>query len=417
MHHFNYKNNELYCEDVPVAGIAEKTGTPFYLYSHATLTRHFKAFDKAFADVNHIICYSAKANTTSAILKLFSSMGSGLDVVSGGELYRGLANGMSADKIVYSGVGKTTEEIDYAINSGILMFNVESFEELEVINMSAGELGKKAPVSLRVNPNVDAKTHPYISTGLKKNKFGIGKESVIDAYKAAHAFDNVEVVGIDFHIGSQITQTGPFVEAMKSILGLATELKDLGINVKYVDVGGGLGINYKDETPPEPDEYAKAICQVIGDFPITVILEPGRAMVGNAGIMVTRVLYLKQGSTKTFVVVDAGMNDLVRPSIYDAYHEIKPVSVREGETVAGDVVGPICESTDFLAKDREIGVVQQGDLLAVMSSGAYGFTMSSNYNSRPRACEIMVRGDAYEVVRARETMEDLMKGESTPDFL
>ncbi len=417
MHHFNYKNNDLYCEDTPVSQIAEKVGTPFYLYSHATLIRHYEAFDKAFSGVDHLICYSAKANTTSAILSLLSGMGSGLDVVSGGELYRGLANGMSANKIVYSGVGKTVEEIDYAINSGILMFNVESFEELVVIDARAKELGKRAPISLRVNPNVDAKTHPYISTGLKKNKFGIGKEAVLDAYKAANGMESVDVVGIDFHIGSQITQIGPFVEAMNSIVGLARDLKEMGINVKYIDVGGGLGINYNDETPPEPDEYAKAICEVIGDLPITVVMEPGRAMVGNAGIMVTKVLYLKEGSTKKFVIVDAGMNDLVRPSIYDAYHEIRPVVIHDGETITGDVVGPICESTDFLAKDREIGAINQGDLLAVMSAGAYGFTMSSSYNSRPRVCEVMVRGDSFEVIRARETMEDLMKGESVPDFL
>lgn len=418
MHHFQYQDNALFCENVSIASIAEKVGTPFYLYSHATLSRHFTAFNKAFSDVDHLICYSAKANSNSAILKLFSNMGGGLDVVSGGELFRGLEAGILAKKIVYSGVGKTIDEIDYAIKSGILMFNVESFEELNVINSRALELGKKAPVSLRVNPNVDAKTHPYISTGLKKNKFGIGKETVIDTYKAAHALDAVEVKGIDFHIGSQITQTGPFVEAVKSIVKLARELDQLGIKIKYLDIGGGLGITYKDELPPEPDEYATAIKKVIADFPLTIIAEPGRAIVGNAGILVTRVLYMKQGATKKFVIVDAGMNDLVRPSIYDAFHEIKPVQVyKKGEVIFGDVVGPICESTDFLAKDREIGVVKSGDILAVMSAGAYGFTMSSNYNSRPRACEVMVSKNSFEIVRARETREDMIRGESIPDFL
>ena len=367
--------------------------------------------------MDHIICYSAKANTNGAILKLFASMGSGLDVVSGGELHRGLAAGIPAGKIAYAGVGKTPDEIDFAINSGILMFNVESFEELQAINARAKALGKKAPISLRVNPNVDAKTHPYISTGMKKNKFGIAKEAVLDAYKAANALDATDVVGIDFHIGSQITQVGPFVEAMESVKALATDLKGLGINIKYLDVGGGLGINYKDEAPPQPDEYAQAICKVIADFPITVVLEPGRAMVGNAGIMITRILYLKKGATKNFIIVDAGMNDLVRPSIYDAYHLIQPVNKHNGESITGDVVGPICESTDFLAKDREIGAVTSGDLLAVMSSGAYGFAMSSNYNSRPRACEVMVKGQAFEVIRARESYEDLTRGEKIPTFL
>ncbi len=417
MHHFKYQDKDLYCEDVPVADIAAKVGTPFFLYSHATLTRHFQAFDKAFEGVDHLICYSAKANTNGAILKHFANMGSGLDVVSGGELHRGLAAGVPAGKIAYAGVGKTQDEIDFALNSGIMMFNVESFEELEAINARAKALGKRAPISLRVNPNVDAKTHPYISTGMKKNKFGISKEEVFDTYKAAHALEATDVVGIDFHIGSQITQVGPFVEAMESVKSLAAEMKDAGIDIKYLDVGGGLGINYNDETPPEPDEYARAISKVIADFPITVVLEPGRAMVGNAGIMVTKMLYLKEGATKKFVIVDAGMNDLVRPSIYDAYQAIQPVHMREGEAITGDVVGPICESTDFLAKDREIGAVTSGDLLAVMSSGAYGFAMSSNYNSRPRACEVMVKGDAYEIIRERENYEDLMRGENIPTFL
>lgn len=417
MHHFQYQNNALYCEDVPVADIAAKLGTPLFIYSHATLTRHFQAFDKAFGDVDHIICYSAKANTNGAILKMFADMGTGLDVVSGGELHRGLKAGIPANKIAYAGVGKTRDEIDLALNSGILMFNVESFEELQAINARAKALGKKAPISLRVNPNVDAKTHPYISTGMKKNKFGIAKEAVVEAYKAAHDLDSTEVVGIDFHIGSQITQVGPFVEAMESVKSLAAELKGMGIDIKYLDVGGGLGINYDDEEPPEPDEYAKAICKVIADFPITVVLEPGRAMVGNAGIMVTRFLYLKEGATKNFIIVDAGMNDLIRPSIYDAFHLIQPVNKREGDPLTGDVVGPICESTDFLAKDREIGAVVPGDLLAVMSAGAYGFAMSSNYNSRPRACEVMVKGNVFEVIRQREKYEDLTRGEVIPTFL
>ena len=413
MHHFNYRNNRLYCEDVPLDALAKTAGTPCYVYSKATLTRHYRAFESAFAGVPHMVCFSAKANTSKAILNLLGSLGSGLDIVSGGELFRGLSAGIPASKIVYSGVGKTVGEMDMALCTGILMFNVESFDELHLLNERAMILGKRAPIALRVNPDVDPKTHPYISTGLKKNKFGVNKEKAIAAYLAAKDLPGIEIVGIDFHIGSQITEVSPFVEAVDSVSALVRELAGHGINIRYLDVGGGLGITYAEETPPLPDDYAEAVKNALADLPVTVILEPGRAIVGNAGILLTRVLYLKTGGTKEFVIVDSGMNDLLRPSIYGAYHAVWPVEVREGKTITADVVGPICESGDFLAKDREMKDVKTGDLLAVMSAGAYGFSMSSNYNSRPKACEVMVSGEKFAVVRERERYEDLTRGEST----
>jgi len=407
----------MYCEDVPVATIAEEVGTPFYLYSHATLRHHFLTFETAFEGIDHLVCFSAKANSNRAVLKLFADLGGGVDIVSGGELYRGLQAGIAPSKIVFSGVGKREDEIIYGLESGILMFNVESIEELELMDRCASRLNKKAPVSLRVNPDVDPKTHPYISTGLKKNKFGLHKDAVVDAYRDAVGRAHVDVIGISCHIGSQITEVGPFVDALVRIKELIGMLESIGIAVSYLDLGGGLGITYDRESPPHPSEYGKAIVETVGDLALTLILEPGRVIVGNAGILVTRVLYNKQGDGKDFVIVDSAMNDLARPSLYNAYHAIVPVFKTQAPTIVADVVGPICESGDFLAKDRKILQVHSGDLLAVMSAGAYGYTMSSNYNSRPRAAEVMVKKDAFHVVKTRESYEDLVAGESIPPFL
>jgi diaminopimelate decarboxylase len=417
MHHFHYHDDQMYCEDVPVSGIAREVGTPFYLYSHATLQRHFLAFQRAFEGVSHLICFSAKSNSNLAVLKLFANLGGGLDIVSGGELFRGLRAGIPPDRIVFSGVGKRADEISYALESDILMFNVESFQELDLIDRCAAGLKKKAPIALRVNPDVDPKTHPYISTGLKKNKFGLNVEAVVEAYKAAHACAHVEVIGISCHIGSQVTEVAPFVDALRRLRDLVPTLDGLGMSIKYLDVGGGLGITYDQESPPNPSEYGRAIIETLDQAPLTLILEPGRVIVGNAGILVTKVLYTKRGLGKDFVIVDAAMNDLARPSLYGAYHAIEPVVRSLKASMTADVVGPICESADFLARNREIPHVESGDLLAVMSAGAYGFTMSSNYNSRPRVAEVMVKADQFSVIRARESYEHLVAGESIPGFL
>ena len=417
MHHFHYRDNELFCEDVPIQKIAAEVGTPFYLYSHATLKRHFIIFNEAFEGIDRLVCYSAKANTNLALLKLFANLGGGLDIVSGGELYRGLKAGFSPDRIVYSGVGKRVDEIDYALNTEIMMFNVESLEELAVINQRAGLLAKQAPVAIRVNPDVDPGTHPYISTGLEKNKFGIDTKTAIEGYKAASRLENIDVVGIDCHIGSQITEAKPFEDALKSLEHLITELKALGIKIKYLDMGGGLGITYDAESPPHPREYARAIIDSLTGIDLQLILEPGRVIVGNAGTLITRVLYRKTAPVKEFVITDAGMNDLMRPSLYKAFHAIQAVVKTAHAPIKADVVGPICESGDFLAVDREIPDVKQGDLLAVMSAGAYGFTMSSNYCSRLRVPEVMVADDRFYVVRARQAYADLVAGETIPPFL
>lgn len=417
MHHFQYKDQQLYCEDVAIRKIAETVGTPCYVYSYATLKRHYLAFKTAFEGVNKLVCYSAKANTNRAVLNLFASLGCGLDIVSGGELYRGINAGFAPHKIVYSGVGKRSDEIDYALECGILMFNVESLDELKHINERARELKKKAPVAIRVNPDVDPKTHPYISTGLKKNKFGVDMEAALNAYKMASELDYIEIVGIGCHIGSQITEAEPFDNALKSLKALIHELKQLGITVRYLDMGGGLGITYENETPPSLSEYAQAIITELDDPKICLILEPGRVLVGNAGILVSRVLYRKSGSSKDFVIVDAGMNDLLRPTLYHAYHAIEPVQKKDSRLIVADVVGPICESGDFLAVERSIVDIAAGDLLAVMSTGAYGYVMSSNYCSRPRVAEVMVKGQQFDVVRQREKYEDLIKGESIPSFI
>jgi diaminopimelate decarboxylase len=414
MHHFKYRDNGLYCEDVPVLEIAAQVGTPFYLYSHATLKRHYRVFNEAFEGVRKLICYSAKANTNLAVLKLFADLGCGLDIVSGGELYRGLKAGFSPDRIVYSGVGKIVDDIDYALDTGILMFNVESLAELKLINHRAGKLKKRAPVSIRVNPDVDPKTHPYTATGLKKNKFGIGSDVALESYRVADELEHLEIVGVDCHIGSQITEAEPFQAALENLKALINELKSMGINIRYLDMGGGLGITYADERPPSLREYAGAIMTQLKDIDLKLILEPGRVLVGNAGILVTEVLYRKSGEIKNFIIVDAGMNDLMRPTLYNAYHAIEPVLNSRKDVIVADVVGPICESGDFLALDRSISDVQSGDLMAVMSAGAYGFVMSSNYCSRPRVAEVMVKGDRFDVVKARESYEDLVRGETVP---
>jgi len=416
MHHFKYRDNEMYCEDVAVRKIAETVGTPFYLYSHATLTRHFQAFNDAFKGANKLICYSAKANSNLAILKLFADLGCGLDIVSGGELYRGLNAGFAANQIVYSGVGKQVDEIDYALKSDILMFNVESLVELQLINQRAGALKKTAPVAIRVNPDVDPRTHPYISTGLKENKFGIDSTTAIEGYKTANELEHVEVVGIGCHIGSQITEAKPFEDALVSLKTLIVNLTSLGITIKYLDMGGGLGITYAQESPPPLHEYADSIIAHLDELDLRLILEPGRVFVGNAGILVTKVLYRKSGEAKKFVVVDAGMNDLLRPTLYNAFHAIEPVFNADSSPIVADVVGPICESGDFLALDRSISNVNAGDLLAVMSAGAYGYVMSSNYCSRPRVAEVMVKNDQFHIVKTRESYTELIKGESVPPF-
>lgn len=416
MHHFQYRGDELYCEDVAVREIAAAVGTPFYLYSRATLERHFRAFDGAFADTGRVVCFSAKANANLAILTLLGRLGSGLDIVSGGELFRGLKAGIAPEKVVYSGVGKKADEIDFALKSGILMFNIESLDELELINSRAGELGQKAPIAIRVNPDVDPKTHPYISTGLKKNKFGIDVATALEAYKAARGLKNVAIVGIDCHIGSQITEIKPFADALESLKTLMRELKLLGIDIRYLDMGGGLGITYDREVPPAPDDYARAIVAALKGLPVTLILEPGRVIVGNAGILVTRALYRKFGGEKNFVIVDAGMNDLLRPTLYQAFHAVQPVVLNTDLKVTADLVGPICETGDFLARDREMADVANGELLAIMGAGAYGFSMSSNYCSRPRVAEVMASEGRFEVVRARQGYADLVEGERLPSF-
>ena len=414
MHHFQYRGDDLYCEEMPLARIAAEVGTPAYIYSHATLTRHYQVFDHAFAAVLHLICFALKANANLAILKLFADLGGGLDVVSGGELFRGLKAGVPPQRIVYAGVGKTREEIAYALKSDILMFNVESPQELRTINDVATAMGMKARVALRVNPDVNPKTHPYIATGLKKSKFGIDMTVALQEFEAALALKALEVVGVHMHIGSQITEVHPFVDALEKTVGLVQALRQRGTSITYVDVGGGLGITYKDEKPPAPDVFATAVLEVVKGLGVTLVLEPGRVLVGNAGVLMTKVLYTKESPEKHFLVVDAGMNDLIRPSLYGSYHGIQPVRRVSGRAgLAVDVVGPICESGDFLAKDRILPAFEPGELMAVMSAGAYGYTMASNYNARPRAPEVMVHGDTYTVVRDRETFEDLIRGERT----
>jgi diaminopimelate decarboxylase len=417
MHFFEYKDRQLYCEGIPIRQIAEKVGTPFYLYSYHTLVRHFTVFNDAFKGIPHLICYSAKANSNLALLRLFINLGGGVDVVSGGELFRAIKGGADSQKIVFSGVGKREDEIEYALKTGILMFNVESSQELQVINEVAGRIGKKAAIAIRVNPDIDPKTHPYISTGLKQNKFGIDILRAPMAYRLASQLSNLKIVGIDCHIGSQLVEVEPIIEALRRLKQLVENLRKEGMEIQYLDLGGGLGITYEDEEPPHPVEYASNILEELRGFGCTLILEPGRVIVGNAGVLVSKVLYTKENEEKRFVIVDAGMNDLVRPSYYGSYHQILPVKEETREEIVADVVGPLCESSDFLAKGRKMAILHSGELIAVMSAGAYGFSMSTNYNSRPRIAEVLVRDDQMFVVRQREGYEDLIRGEEIPEFL
>ncbi len=411
MHFFRYRKGELHAEDVPLRVLAEKYGTPLYVYSQGTLERHVESYRKAFRGFPHLVCFAVKANSNLAVLNVLGKRGAGADVVSGGELYRALRAGIPASKIVYAGVGKTEDEIRYALKSKIMMFNIESGQELEEIDRVAGRMRTKAPIALRINPDIDPLTHPYISTGLKKYKFGIPMEQALEYFRLAHGMKNVDVVGIHKHIGSQITEVTPFVDALNRILTLVDELREHGLGIGYLDMGGGLGIPYNNEPAAPPRELAKKVLPLLRGRKLTLVLEPGRSISGNAGILLSRVLYLKKGPGKEFVIVDAGMNDLMRPTLYDAYHEILPVRKRRAGEITADVVGPICESGDFLARERTMQEVERGDLIAVMSAGAYGFTMSSNYNSRPRAAEVMVRGRRHFLIRERETYKDLAKGE------
>jgi diaminopimelate decarboxylase len=414
MNFFEYKDGQLFAEDVPVAELAKKYGTPLYVYSAATLRRHFKAFDSAFDGLPHLTCYSVKANSNLSLLKLLKDCGAGMDIVSGGELHRALTAGVPASKIVYSGVGKREAEMRQALAADILMFNVESMGELERLSAVASDMGKTARISLRINPDVDPKTHPYISTGLKKNKFGLDIEQSLAAYSRAVTLPNIEPIGIDCHIGSQLTTLEPFMEALDRIIRFYDRLKGMGIHIEFLDLGGGLGITYNEEEPPHPAEFGKALTGVLKDHPMTLILEPGRVIAGNSGILLTEVVYTKKTPSKDFIIVDAAMNDLVRPSLYGSFHNIKEVAPKGRQVLNVDVVGPICESGDFLARDRDIPAVEAGELLSVFSAGAYGFTMSSNYNSRPRAAEVLVDGDKVVLARKRETYDDLIaleKGE------
>lgn len=413
MDYFNYRDGELFAEEVSVARLAKEYGTPCYVYSRATLERHWHAFNDAFGEQQHLVCYAVKANSNLAILNLFARLGSGFDIVSRGELDRVLTAGGAANKIVFSGVGKTHSEIRYALEVGIRCFNVESEAELERIQVIAAEMGKIAPISLRINPDVDAQTHPYISTGLKENKFGISIDSAEAVYRRAADLPNISVQGIDCHIGSQLLTLSPFMDALDRLLALAERLEQQGIHIHHLDLGGGLGVRYHDEQPPEPADYMRQLFTDARLKRYELLVEPGRTIAANAGILVTKVEYLKHSDYKNFAIVDAAMNDLIRPALYSAWQEIIPAQPRStGEAETFDIVGPICETSDFLGKDRDLNI-QAGDILVVRSAGAYGFAMSSNYNSRPRACELMVDGAEVYIVRQRETLEDLWRGEAT----
>ncbi len=411
MHDFRYAGGVLCCEDVPLGRIAEAVGTPAYVYSKHTLQEHYRRLEEAFSGIPHLVCYSVKANSNLAVLAVLAAMGSGADIVSGGELYRALKAGIPAEKIVYAGIGKTEEEMAYALRQDILMFNVESETELLALDRVAGEQGKRARIALRINPDVDPLTHPYIATGMKEAKFGIDMEKALAVYQQAASLAHVEVLGVHQHIGSQITRVEPFRDSLEKTGEFVRRLHEHGIKVRFINIGGGFGIPYGGEEVPYPVDYARAMKPVLKEHRCTVILEIGRMIVGNAGVLLTKVLYRKRGGAKRFLVVDAAMNDLVRPSLYGSYHEIVPVEERERERETVDVVGPVCEAGDFLAKERAMPRVEEGELLAVMSAGAYGFVMSSNYNSRRRAAEVLVDGGDFAVVRERESLEDLVKGE------
>ena len=409
MNPFDYRNDELHAEAVPLAQVAERYGTPCYVYSRAALTETYRAFDTAFAGRDHLVCYAVKANSSLAVLNVLARLGSGFDIVSGGELARVLAAGGDPRKIVFSGVGKTAEEMRRALMAGILCFNVESESELARLEAVAAQCGRTAAMSLRVNPDVDPRTHPYIATGLRQNKFGIPYEDALALYRRAREMRHLAIAGIGCHIGSQLTEVAPFVAALDRVLELADRLQSEGIALAHVDVGGGLGIRYRDESPPAAGDYARALTSRLGSRKVKILLEPGRALVGQAGLLLTRVEYLKHGRERNFAVVDAAMNDLLRPALYDAWHEVRPV--REGHGGARyEIVGPVCETGDFLARDRALDL-REGDLLAVMAAGAYGMSMSSNYNTRPRAAEVMVDGGEMHLIREREAVSELMARE------
>lgn len=417
MHDFKFKKNELYCEDVPVRTVAQAVGTPFYLYSHNTLVDHLTKIQRAFAPVNPTVCFAMKSNGNLAVLKTLANYGAGFDIVSLGELKKALSIGADPKKIVFASVGKTEEEISEALRAGILFFNVESVPELDEINRIAQKLNKVAPVALRVNPDVSAATHTHITTGTLKNKFGIDLHSTRKLLKARTGYKNILIRGLHIHIGSQITTSGPFISAIKKITEFLRDLRAEGIDIEYLDIGGGMGIIYKDEKPQTAQDFANAVLPYLEKLNIKIVMEPGRFIVGNAGIFVTKVLYLKDNGFKKFLIVDGGMNDLIRPSLYGAYHEIVPVIKTKAKKIKVDVVGPICESGDFLGKERALPALKQGNLLAVMSAGAYGYVMSSNYNVRCRVPEILVKGHEFAVTKKRETYEDLLRGEIIPEFL
>lgn len=408
---FSYKKNLLYAEEVAVKRIAKQTGTPVYIYSRSQILENFSKFDTAFKKISHLICYALKANSNLSLARALSGEGAGTDIVSAGELYRALLAGFSPQKIVFSGVGKTKEEMRYALKKNILMFNVESLEELSALNDTAKTMGKQAPIAIRVNPDVPADTHHHITTGTAENKFGIHKKYILDAYRIASNMKHIKILGLQAHIGSQITSVSPFVTLLRTLLGFVQDLSRRGIRLKYLDIGGGLGITYKTETPPSPHALALAFEPYLKRKDLTLLFEPGRFLVGNGGILVTQVLYRKNSGKKTFVIVDAAMNDLARPALYDAYHAIVPILKKNREKKTVDIVGPICESGDYFAKGRKIEFPEKNDLLAIENAGAYGFAMSSQYNSRPRAPEVLVSGKKWRVVRKRESLKDLIHGE------
>ena len=413
MDFFQYKNDQLYVEDLPVKQLAEEFGTPLYIYSRATLERHWHAFDSALGEHPHLICYAVKANSNIGILNVMAKLGSGFDIVSQGELERVLAAGGEASKVVFSGVAKSRAEIMRALEVGIRCFNVESIAELHRINQIAGEMGKVAPISLRVNPDVDAHTHPYISTGLKENKFGVSVDEAREVYKLAATLPHVKITGMDCHIGSQLTELQPFLDATDRLIRLMEQLKEDGITLKHLDLGGGLGVTYTDETPPHPSDYAAAFLNTLKDYKdLEIILEPGRAIAANAGILVAKVQYLKSNESRNFAITDTGMNDMIRPALYEAYMNIIEIDrTLEREKAIYDVVGPVCETSDFLGKQRELAIAE-GDYIAQRSAGAYGASMSSNYNSRPRTAEVLVDGDKAHLIRRRENLSELWALES-----
>ncbi len=410
MSQFQYRDGALHAEQVPLARIAAEFGTPCYVYSRAALTSAWRDFDAAFAGRDHLLCYAVKANPNIGVLNVFARLGSGFDIVSGGELARVLAAGGDPGKVVFSGVGKTAAEMRAALQAGILCFNVESAPELELLNRVAGETGVIAPVSLRVNPDVDAKTHPYIATGLKENKFGIAYDDALAVYRRASELPHLRIEGVDCHIGSQLTEVTPFVDALKRVLALVDALARDGIAVHHIDLGGGLGIRYRDESPPPVSDYASAVISVLGQRTQKLLFEPGRLLTGNAGVLLSEVLYLKHGQDRNFAIVDAAMNDLMRPALYEAWHDVLPLRTTPAGERVYDIVGPVCESGDFLARDRQLAV-NAGDLIAIASAGAYGMSMASNYNTRPRAAEVMVDGDRIYPIRDRETIEQLLAAE------